>query len=147
MPTQSRVQWETGKLFTALLFAFFFFSAVSTPECRAQSVCPVSPVITSVTPSTWVAGQTYNITIVGTGFADNSGLCEAFYLNATLTNGASVPLSNVSFVSATQVTATVTPDASDPTQTACVTVSVAVASVVRQTASTNPCPAPVQTSS
>jgi hypothetical protein len=56
-----------------------------------------------------------------------------------------VTLSNVSFVSATLVTATVTLDASLPTQTACVMVGGIVLMVARQTASADPnaCPANV----
>ena len=144
------------KLFAALLpIVVFVVSLLSAASCKAQNCLQpygfannpttywYDPTITSVSPSTWVAGQTYNITIAGTGLVDvpDPGFGGGCSLNATLTNTGSVTLSNISFVNATQITATVTVDASDPSQTACLTVGGVVELVVRQLASTNACPA------
>jgi hypothetical protein len=164
-----------GAIQRPLLRAATLFLLFSAANCNAQVSCispygfaydPTTywynPNITSVSPSTWVAGKTYNITIGGTGLVDvpnpfrdpqtpttgnGDGNCN---LEVTLNNTGNVTLSNVSFVSPTLVTATVTLDASLPTQTACVTVSgitemvirqTVSASGVRQTASPDACPA------
>jgi len=148
-------------VFAAMLFLLF-----SPAICNAQVSCTYpygfandpttywyTPNITSVSPSTWEAGKTYNISIVGTGLVDvpnpyrapqtpstsnGEGNCN---LGVILTKSGSVTVSNVSFVSATLVTATVTPDVSVSTQTACVTVGGVEAMGVMQPADTEVCSA------
>lgn len=143
------------KLLAALL-PIFVVSLLSAVKCGAQTCIEpygfannpttywYDPTINSVSPTLpWVAGQTFDIAISGTGLVDdpspgaNLGGCS---LNVTLTDSGSVTLSNVSFVSATLITATVAIDAGTPSQTACVTVGGIVLMVVRQPASTAACP-------
>lgn len=93
----------------------------------AQIVPPPcsTPTIASVSPSTWTAGGTYRITLTGTGFTTSAaatGACPMTAVTVTLANG-TVSLSNVVVASATKITATVTPAASDPTESATVTAS------------------------
>jgi hypothetical protein len=57
-----KLSWKQRKLFTAHLPATIFFLALSLPACHAQSNCS-TPQITSVTPTTWVAGLTFNVTV------------------------------------------------------------------------------------
>ncbi|MGA3080302.1 MAG: IPT/TIG domain-containing protein [Terracidiphilus sp.] len=133
-----------------LLCAAMLFLLLSSALCHAQTPCPSSLTITSVTPSTWAAGQTYNIIISGTGFLGSTPYnpsCVQGNTSVTLTNTGSVTLSNVSYVSATEITATVTPAASDPAQTACVTVDYVSVFVIRQTASANSSACPANTNS
>ncbi len=95
-------------------------SAVYTP-------CP-SPTIASITPNTWSAGDIYNIAIAGTNFIANSANtagCPAAPVSISTPSGTVVALSNVTDVSATQITATVAPPASEPSETATVTVGTA----------------------
>ena len=106
--------------------------------CHAQWSCPTWPTISSVTPSTWVAGQTYNkVVITGTGFKGPTESCNEFFFRVALTNGGNVTLSDVSTVSDTKMTATVTLPPSDTAQTACVTVEYQWWDVIRKTASGN----------
>jgi hypothetical protein len=84
--------------------------------------CP-APKITSLLPKTWFAGKSYNITITGTGFNPTAVPgCPVTPVVARAASGSSVALSNMSVVSPTQITATVTPAASDPTGVAAITV-------------------------
>lgn len=116
-------------LFLLLLLPF------SATLCHAQT-CP-GLTFSSVTPTPWVAGQTYNkVVITGTGLngPDNSSLCNRFNFGVSLTNGGTATLSDVSYVSAKKITATVTLPASDTAQTACVTADYWEADVIRKTA-------------
>jgi hypothetical protein len=128
-----------------LLHAAILILLLCATVCHAQVTCPSSPTITSVTPSTWVAGQTYNITIAGTSFLGSTPsdpYCPAVTTSVTLTSSGSVTLSSVSIVSATKITASVTPAASDPSQMACVTVAYAVViGVEPATVDSGSCPA------
>jgi hypothetical protein len=113
--------------------------------CHAQWSCPTWPTISSVTPSTWVAGQTYKqVVITGSGFKGPTKSCNEFFFRVTLTNGGNVTLSDVSTVSDSKMTATVTVPSSDTAQTACVTVEYQWWDVIRKTASGNSgaCPPP-----
>jgi len=74
------------------------------------------PTIASVSPSTWDAGQSYPITITGTNFSPSSTVA------VSVATG-SVTLSNVKYVSATEITATVLPADTDPSETAVITVT------------------------
>jgi hypothetical protein len=127
------------------LHAAILFFLISGAVCHAQVTCPSSPTITSVTPSTWAPGQTYNITITGTSFLGSTPpdqYCPAVTTSVTLTGTGSIALSNVSIVSATQITASVTPAAGDPAQTACVTVMYGIEiGVAPATANSGTCPA------
>ena len=85
-----------------------------------------APAVTSLQPSTWTAGQTYSITITGSGFIPSSvatPTCLAETLIISTPSGTVIPVSNVTVDSTTQITATVAPPASEPTETATVTVN------------------------
>jgi hypothetical protein len=90
--------------------------------------CP-APTITSISPGTWYAGQTYNpVTITGTNFittANATTSCPVSAVNVTTPSGTVIAVSNESVVSATQITATVAPPANEPTEIATVTVGTA----------------------
>jgi len=82
-----------------------------------QIACP-EPTITSVMPNVWFTGQSYPITITGTGFItqDSSAAsgCPVSTVGVStgsnLSVGLKVPVSNTNVVSATEITATVTPN-------------------------------------
>ena len=79
--------------------------------------CP-KPTVTQILPRIWFAGESYPITITGTGFvtaANASASCPVTPVSLITASGISASLSNVTVVSPTQITATVTPAASDPT--------------------------------
>jgi len=115
----------SGKLWTfltAVLPVVIFFSVVSIPECHAQNYfCTISqPVITSVTPSTWVAGQTINVKILGTNFYEPGYYqCQSGY--ATVTDSTElVQFSQVNTVSPQEYDVVVTVPSTVPTESACV---------------------------
>ena len=85
---------------------------------------PATPVITSVQPSSWVVGQATNITISGSGFIpySNANSCAPSGPGVAVPSG-TISISNVNFVGTGQITATVTPAATDPAETATVLVS------------------------
>jgi hypothetical protein len=87
--------------------------------------CP-TPTITSIKPSTWFAGKTYdNVAIVGTNFTTKDKAtagCPETTVNITAADGSVVPVSGVTVADKTKITLTVAPPASDPTETANVTV-------------------------
>ncbi len=86
----------------------------------------VTPTLTSgsVQPGTWTAGVATNITITGTGFIPttnpNNCVATSLYISA---GTESVSITNLTVVSATQITATVQPLITDPAETAIVTAS------------------------
>ena len=92
------------------------------PNPPSPSTSCGTPAIASVTPDTWMAGQSYPITIVGSGFtnaamaAANSN-CTANQLTVSVPAG-SVTLSNVVIMDSTKITATVQPVQTDPTENA-----------------------------
>jgi hypothetical protein len=90
-----------------------------------ELICPI-PTIYSITPNTWIVGQTYIVTIAGSNFTPSGSATPACPVNTvaiSTPSGAAVAVSNVSVVSATQITATVSPPANETTETATVTVS------------------------
>lgn len=102
---------------------------VTCDGCDYQAYAPIqingcpTPKITSLLPKTWFAGESYPITITGTGFNPTAiPSCPVTPVVARAASGSSVALSNVTVVSPTQITATVTPAASDPTGVAEITV-------------------------
>jgi len=99
------------------IFPFASSSAVYT------SACPF-PTITSLLPKTWFAGKSYPITITGTGFITQANATAACPENQVFaeTGTGSAGLSNVTVVSPTLITATVTPDTNDPTENAAIEV-------------------------
>ncbi len=108
-----------GAIVRPFLHAATLFLLFSPTFCHAVPVCPTS--ITSVTPSTWIAGQSTNVTVTGTGFADpGTGDCWFpgidFVVNFDTGSMATVPMN---IVSESEATLTVIPDADDATQTAC----------------------------
>ena len=112
--TNARASQNFVPLFLLLSLPF------SATLCHAQ-LCP-GAAITSVSPAVWPAGVSTNITITGTGFNPNgSAGCGDDPLELTTSSGPGGPevFSNEIIVSTTQITATVTPDASDTTQSAC----------------------------
>ena len=117
---------QRNKFTLAFQIAALLILLLSGAVGRAQSCSGKehpAPTITSVTPGTWIAGQTYNITITGTGFTysdGNGNLCGDAIAEVYLTSSGNVDVENISFVSDTEITATVTPAIADPTQTACV---------------------------
>jgi hypothetical protein len=120
----------------AVILLPLFIPAISHAQSGWWN-CPNPPTISSVTPSPWVAGQTYNLVITGTGLLTPTQPCNEIPFYVTLSNGEDAALFNVSTLSATEVTATVTVPAGDSAQTACVTVEYFSADVVRKTASPN----------
>ena len=85
--------------------------------CHAQDYCAYNvPSISSITPSTWPAGQTTTVTINGANFCGEYGA-----VTSTDDNG-DYPITNQTFNSASQITLTVSPAASDPNATITVTV-------------------------
>jgi hypothetical protein len=110
--------------------------------CHAQYECN-TPTITSITPSTWIAGKTYNIIIKGTGFTTSqeaamSGCPVSPIRVLQVTEdaggvdivGTAATVSTVNVVSSKEIKATVEPAASDPTQTACLTAGASAAYLV-----------------
>ena len=104
--------------------------------CVTETTVPVQivncdvPTISSISPSTWFAGRTYNpVTITGTNFtttANATAACPVTAVNITAADNSVVPIANVSVDSDKKITlAGVTPPASDPTETATVTVGAA----------------------
>jgi hypothetical protein len=94
-------------------------------ETFTVQIVNCNPTITSLLPRTWFAGESYPITITGTGFnptaVPGTPGCPVTPVTAKTAKG-SVGLSNVTVVSPTQITATVAPDADDPTEVAEITV-------------------------
>ena len=95
-----------------------------------QIVGSPAPSITSMKPSTWFAGKTYDKVIIrGTGFitADKATAdCPATPVNITTPDGSEVMVSGVTVDSKTKITlSSVSPAASAPTETATVTVGTA----------------------
>jgi len=90
--------------------------------------CP-TPTITSIKPSTWFAGKTYdNVAIVGTNFVTKDKAtadCPMTAVNIIAADQSVVPVSGMTVVDKTKITFTVAPPASDPTETATVTVGTA----------------------
>lgn len=89
------------------------------PSPPASPNCP-APTIASVTPSTWIAGKTYPITVTGTGFvtaANATDTCPVTVITVSVDTG-TVTLSNVTVIDSTTVTATVTPADTDPEEPA-----------------------------
>jgi len=88
-----------------------------------------APTITSVKPSTWFAGKTYNNAVIkGTGFITTdkaTAACPVTAVSIAAADGSAVPVSGVTVVDKTMITVTVKPPASDPTETATVTVGTA----------------------
>jgi hypothetical protein len=85
----------------------------------------MTPTINSVTPSTWIAGETYPITITGTNFTTLNAAAQTSCPVTQVTvsvNGRNLPLSNP-IVNNTTITAEVAPAASEPTEWACVALS------------------------
>jgi hypothetical protein len=74
----------------------------------------------TIDPSTWIAGQTYPITIMGTGYttpANATSNCLATQITVGVNTG-SLTLSGVTVVDSTKITATVAPADTDPDETA-----------------------------
>ena len=132
-----------GPLLHAATLLLLFSPAV----CHAIDLCSnhPTPTITSITPDVWFAGQTYNnVTITGTNLSSTVGLEGA---NCPVVVRVNVDTGSVSLgvnsQSSTQIMAIVTPDPSDPTETACVTAAVFFPLVVRAAKSANAKPATV----
>jgi hypothetical protein len=88
-----------------------------------------APIITSIKPSTWFAGKTYDsVVIKGTGFTTTDKAtadCPVTAVNITAADGSVVPVSGVNVDSDKKITLTVAPPANDTTQTATVTLGTA----------------------
>jgi len=94
------------------------------PQPPQPSNCG-TPQINSVTPSTWIAGQTYPITITGSNFvtpamATANSNCTANQLSISVPTG-SITLSDFTIIDSNKITATVQPAGTDPTETATLT--------------------------
>jgi hypothetical protein len=94
-----------------------------------QIVNKCTPTITSISPSTWFAGKTYdNVVIKGTGFTTSdkaTAACPATAVVITAADGSAVPVSGVTVVDKTKITVTVAPDANTTTEQATITVGTA----------------------
>ena len=116
---------------------------VTCDGCDYQAYAPVqivgcvTPTITSISPSTWFAGKTYdNVAITGTNFTTKdkaTASCPETPVSITAADGSSVPVSNVRVDSKTKITVTIAPAASAPTEQATVTVGVPSAAGSAQT--------------
>jgi pimeloyl-ACP methyl ester carboxylesterase len=81
--------------------------------CATPALDPTNP----VTPDTWIPGNTYNITVKGTGFTTQAASSLPHCPATTITVGANtgtIELSNIVVVDSTTITATVTPADTDP---------------------------------
>jgi len=114
---------------TAYLVVECIDSMCGYPVSIPVQIVNCTPTITSVSPSTWYAGKTYNpVTITGTNFittANATTACPVSAVSVTTPSGAVIAVSNVNVVSATQITATVAPPAVEPNEIATVTVGAA----------------------
>jgi hypothetical protein len=78
------------------------------------ALCP-TPTVTSISPNVWVAGQSYNLTIMGTGFTTSAAAtsaCPVSTVGVTTppTNpSVNVAVSAINVVSSTEITVTVNP--------------------------------------
>ena len=94
-----------------------------------QIVNKCTSTITSISPSTWFAGKSYdNVVIKGTGFITTdkaTAACPVTPVNIIGADGTVVPVSNVNVVDKTKITATIAPDAGTKTEQATVTVGTA----------------------
>ena len=89
----------------------------SSTFCHAQTDCIGDvPSISSITPSTWPAGQTTTVTINGANF------CPDYGWVATTDDNGDYPITNITFTSGSQIALTVSPAAGDPAATITVTV-------------------------
>ena len=86
----------------------------------ANSYC-ATPNISSVSPNFWFAGKSYPVTITGTGFNSTASASCPMTSVAANTGSGSLGISNVTVVSPTQITATLAPGASDPTEAGTIT--------------------------
>jgi hypothetical protein len=92
-----------------------------TPSITPCAI-PVTPTITSVSPSALFAGQPTNITINGSGFVNDPNSCGISSL-AIYTATEDLTITNETIVSPSQITLTVTSQASDPAEAVTVEVS------------------------
>jgi pimeloyl-ACP methyl ester carboxylesterase len=90
-----------------------------SPPPGPQLPCP-NPVLdpdNPVTPDTWLPGQTYQITVKGTGFTTKAmsslPYCPATTITLSVKTG-TVDLTNIVVVNSTTITATVAPAKTDP---------------------------------
>ena len=118
---------------------------ISAAFCHAQVhyYCLTPITITSVSPGTWIAGKTYNITITGSGFdpildRDTNWVCMAT-TSLTIDNGR-ISLNDLTFVNSTTLTATIEFAADTPTQAA----TLQVENVLFDSGGGPPATAPVQ---
>jgi hypothetical protein len=87
----------------------------SAPFCHAYANPACTITAASVTPSTWLAGQTFQITIDGGTFGNE---CANVLFIQLSTNGGTATVSRPVVVSPTELTATVTLSVDTPAQTA-----------------------------
>jgi IPT/TIG domain len=74
----------------------------------SDAFCSV-PTIASISPNVWFAGQTYNVTITGTGFVPDgsSQSCPTSSITVSVGDNASPAVNNVRVVSSTMITASI----------------------------------------
>lgn len=100
------------------------FGGPGTIEITPCALPPPTPVITSITPAVWKPGKSIPITITGSGFVpvNNPNGCNSTEISVTGGSGSqdNIAVSGITVVSATEITATVKPQASDPAETATV---------------------------
>lgn len=83
---------------------------------RAFCPMPMLDAESPLSPDTWIPGTTFKLAIKGTGFttaADATKTCPATVVTAAM-HGASIPLSNLTVVNSTMITATVSVSADLP---------------------------------
>jgi hypothetical protein len=93
-----------------------------TPGVPGPNPNCAMPSIASVIPDTWIAGQTYPIKIMGSGFSSDAQAttnpnCPANQLTVTVPTG-TVTVSDVHVINSTEIDATVAPANTDPDEQA-----------------------------
>lgn len=89
-----------------------------TVAVKKRAFCPMPTLDleSPLTPDTWIPGSTFKIAVKGSGFtmaADATKTCPATVVTAAM-NGTSIPLSNLTVVDSTTITATVSVPAELP---------------------------------
>jgi hypothetical protein len=123
-------------------------ATITPSSCKADGGVPVqifgcpAPTITSITPSTWFAGKTYEgVKITGTNFITKkkkTDACPETLVSATTPDGSEVKVTDINVESDKKITVTMVPDANTTTEQATVTVGTAPNTGTSATLATQP---------